>query len=172
MSVGSADQWDWNYPIIFSVGLLGSNLGPPPTDTYIPPPDPNFLGLDQRQPPPGFPESEAWNAIYPNLTAQLGATWDDYVQKLDADAQYLFSLGENVTDIGQLFGFEVQQANGYSPLVSLASATDAQVAAPGLPLSFSRTFAPGSSSGTSSAASVGAGPTPGTLTSLSIPTDR
>ena len=64
------------------------------------------------------------------------------MQKLDADAQYLHGLGETVTDIGQLFGFEVQQADGYSPLSSLASATDAQVAAPGLGLSFARTFQP------------------------------
>ena len=52
-----------------------------------------------------------------------------------------------MTDIGQLFNFEVQQANGYSPLSSLANATDAQVATPGLPLSFARTFAPGPSRG-------------------------
>ena len=38
------------------------------------------------------------------------------MQKLDADAQYLAGIGENVTDISQLFGFEVQQASGYSPL--------------------------------------------------------
>ena len=74
----------------------------------------------------------AWNAIYPNLTAQLGSTWGGYVQKLDADAQYLAGIGENVTDVSQLFGFEIEQASGYSPLASLASATDAQVAAPGL----------------------------------------
>ena len=93
---------------------------------------------------PASISQEAWNAIYPNLTAQLGSTWGDYVQKLDADAQYLAGIGENVTDISQLFGFEVQQASGYSPLASLASATDAQVDVPGLlSLSFVRTYAPG-----------------------------
>jgi YD repeat-containing protein len=48
-----------------------------------------------------------------------------------------------VADLGQLFSFEVQQANGYSPLSSLASASDAQVAAPGLSLGFARNFSPG-----------------------------
>ncbi len=42
-----------------------------------------------------------------------------------------------------MFSFEVQQANGFSPLSTLASATDAQVAAPGLSLSIDRDFAPG-----------------------------
>src|SRR5262249_41634895 len=37
----------------------------------------------------------------------------------------------------------VQQANGLSPLSSLAGATDAQVATPGLALAFSRSFLPG-----------------------------
>src|SRR5262249_48663056 len=58
----------------------------------------------------------------------------------DADAQYLAALGENVTDIGQLFAFEEAQANGLNLLPRLASAEDMQVPAPGLPLSVSRTF--------------------------------
>ena len=145
--------------IIFSVGVLDNTN----TQTI----DWNSLKDSLR---PASLSQAAWNAIYPNLTAQLGSTWGDYVQKLDADAQYLAGIGENVTDISQLFGFEVQQASGYSPLASLASATDAQVAAPGLSLSFARTFAPAHSTGTSSAASAGAGPTPGTRTSPWIPT--
>ncbi len=124
-------QWNWSYPIIFSVGVLDN------TNTQAI--DWNSLKDSLR---PASLSQAAWNAIYPNLTAQLGTTWGGYVQKLDADAQYLAGIGENVTDIGQLFGFEVQQASGYSPLASLAGASDAQVAAPGLPLSFARTFSP------------------------------
>ncbi len=126
-------QWDFSRPPInFSLGVLDD------TNTQA-----IDWGLLQSSLKPDSMSTEAWNALYPNLTSQLGNTWGEYVQQLDASAQYLASIGENVTDIGQLFNFAVQQANGYSPLSSLASATDAQVTAPGLPLSFSRTFAPG-----------------------------
>jgi RHS repeat-associated protein len=87
--------------------------------------------------------TRAWDAVYPGLTAQLGATWGSFVQRLDADAQYLAGLGENVYELGQLTGFEIEQANGFSPLPSLAGGTDAAVATPGLSLNFARTFLPG-----------------------------
>jgi hypothetical protein len=49
-------------------------------------------------------------------------------------------LGQRVVDVGQLLAFEFLQADGLSPLRTLASAVDAAVEAPGLPLVFSRTF--------------------------------
>jgi RHS repeat-associated protein len=85
-----------------------------------------------------------WNAIYANLTSQLGGTWGSYVQFLDNEASYLGQLGENVTDISTLWNFAVQQAdNSESPLGPyLMSVTDDSVAMPGtLSLSFSRVFA-------------------------------
>ena len=88
-------------------------------------------------------DDERRGALYPNLTAQLGDTWGSYVHKLDGDAVYLAGLGEPVTDVGQLFRFEVAQANGFSPVATLASSTDARVATPGLSLDFSRSFSPG-----------------------------
>lgn len=35
----------------------------------------------------------AWDALYPNLTAQLGRTWGAYLKQLDADARYLHDNG-------------------------------------------------------------------------------
>ncbi|MFI5453930.1 MAG: Ig-like domain-containing protein [Isosphaerales bacterium] len=126
-------QWDFSRPPIdFTLGVLDNTS----TQTT------NWASL-QNSLKPATVSQTAWNALYPNLTGELGPTWGSYVQRLDTDAQYLAGLGENVTDIGQLFSFEVQQANGYSPMSSLASSTDAQVASPGLPLSFARTFTPG-----------------------------
>jgi YD repeat-containing protein len=84
--------------------------------------------------------ADAWNALYPNLVAQLGSTWGQYVTRIDADASYLTGLGEKVTDLGPLFGFEVQQANGLSPRSHLAVALDAAVPAPGLSLTVNRVF--------------------------------
>ncbi len=128
-----SSQWDSSAgQPIFSVGVATAEDA-----TAI-----DWAGIQSSLQSDGI-SAAAWNAIYPNLAAQLGSTYGTYVQKLDADAQYLAGIGENVTDGSQLFGFEVGQASGYSPLGSLASATDAQVATPGLSLSFTRTFAPG-----------------------------
>ena len=82
----------------------------------------------------------AWDAMVPNLAAQVGNTWGGFVQRLDADASYLGHLGENVTDLSQLWSFEVQQANGFSPVSDLSSATDAQVPMFGLALTVDRAF--------------------------------
>ena len=99
----------------------------------------NNPGLQASLQPPGMP-ANAWAAIYGSLTSQIGPTWGDYVEGLDQDASYLGNLGENVTDISQLWSFEVQQANGYNPLMDLSTATDMTVQIPGLPLSISRSF--------------------------------
>ena len=79
---------------------------------------------------PHFISTGAWDGLYPNLVAQLGSTQGNYVQRLDADAAYLGTQGEKVTDVSQLFGFEVLQANGLNPLTELESATDAVMASP------------------------------------------
>lgn len=89
---------------------------------------------------PSYIPATAWNVIYQNLTGMLGTTWGQYQTVLDQDATYLSQLGQSTDKVDQLFSFEVQQAIGYSPVASLATATDAQLATPGPPLSFSRTF--------------------------------
>ena len=127
------NQWDFSRPPInFSLGVLDNDQHPD-----------HRLGLAPGQPAARQhqPDRLERPLSQPDRPARLHL--GQLRPALDTDAQYLAGLGENVTDIGQLFSFEVQQANGYSPLSSLASATDAQVAAPGLPLSFARTFAPG-----------------------------
>jgi RHS repeat-associated protein len=106
--------------------------------------------------PPGF-TSQGWQIIEKELASQLGevslpppeggltpGNVMDYVQLLDNEASYLGQLGEDVTDVNQLWAFAVAQAdNALSPIgPALASATDDSVATPGsLSLSFSRVFA-------------------------------
>ncbi|MBI2875410.1 MAG: cadherin-like domain-containing protein [Candidatus Tectomicrobia bacterium] len=82
----------------------------------------------------------AWDPLWANFTTQAGDTWGDYVTMLDDNAAYLGRLGERVVDVGSLLAFEFLQADGLSPIRSLASAVDAAVEAPGLPLTFARTF--------------------------------
>ena len=91
--------------------------------------------------PRGIDET-TWAALYPGLTEQIGSTWGDFVAKIDADASYLGRLGETVTDVAQLWQFEIRQAIGLNPVSQIASNVDVSVSAPGLPLTFSRSYSP------------------------------
>ena len=79
----------------------------------------NWSSLQSSLQPPGI-STAAWNALYTGLTSQVGDTWGDYVQMLDTNAQYLGELGEDVTDVNQLWQFAIMQANGLSPVPVLA----------------------------------------------------
>lgn len=89
---------------------------------------------------PASVSAEAWDVVWSNYRSQVGATWGDYVQKLSENAGYLAPLGGNVKDVSQILAFQFLQAEGLSVLRTLASATDAAVEAPGLPIAFTRTF--------------------------------
>ncbi len=89
---------------------------------------------------PVWIDSDAWDAVYNNLVAQIGSTWGDYVQMLRDNAVYLGRLGMKVTNASELFSFQLQQALGLSVATTLAASTDAFAASPGLILSFDRTF--------------------------------
>ena len=66
---------------------------------------------------PSWIPDGAWDPIFANLTAQIGPTWGDYVQMLSDNASYLGRLGLRVTDVDQLYGFELQQAIGLNPVL-------------------------------------------------------
>jgi formylmethanofuran dehydrogenase subunit A len=66
--------------------------------------------------------AKAWDALWASFTAQVGTTWGDYVQMLDDNAAYLRRLDLRVVDVGQLLAFEFTQADGLTPLRTLASA--------------------------------------------------
>jgi RHS repeat-associated protein len=84
---------------------------------------------------------EVWAAVFANFHSQIGSTWGDYVRTLDDNSAYLARLGESVTDVRRLFSFELQQADGLAPERILTSSTDAAMTAPGLALSFDRSYA-------------------------------
>ena len=89
---------------------------------------------------PGWISAGAWDPIFSNLVAQAGTTSGSYVRLLDKNVQALRHLGETVTDVGQLWGFSILQANGLNPISTLASAVDASMVTPGVSLSFGRSF--------------------------------
>src|SRR5207237_6438301 len=100
----------------------------------------DWTALQTSLQPPHM-SAEVWAAVFANFHSQIGSTWGDYVRMLDDNAAYLARLGESVTDVRQLFGFELQQADGLTPVRTLTSATDAAMPNPGLGLSFGRTYA-------------------------------
>ena len=88
----------------------------------------------------GSINTTAWNAITPNLTAQLGSTWGQYVQTLDNDAAYLAGIGEPTTDLNQLLSFEIEKANDSYTAQTLTSVTADDLPAPGMDLSFEQSL--------------------------------
>jgi len=84
---------------------------------------------------------QAWDIIFSNFSNAIGETWGDYVTVLSENAIYLKQHGnQKIRDIEKLFQFELSQAIGFNPLVSLANNTDIVIEAPGFPITFSRYF--------------------------------
>ena len=80
--------------------------------------------------PPGV-STQAWSAIFAGLQSEIGPTIGDYVTMLDNEATYLGQLGQNVTNVGQLWSLAVMQADGLTPSPVLANVDDLHVAVPG-----------------------------------------
>ena len=85
-------------------------------------------------------DPQAWDAIFENYEARVGTFASDYVRLLDSNAAYLSRIGEDVTDVAQLNGFTVAQADGLHPIQTLGTTTDANVPAPGLDLELTRSI--------------------------------
>jgi RHS repeat-associated protein len=100
----------------------------------------NWNALKEPMRPPAM-NPEAWDHLWPDFTAGIGVRWGDYVRMLGENADYLGRIDRRVDDVNELLAFELQQAEGLNPFGTLASAVDAQVRAPGMPISFSRSFA-------------------------------
>ncbi len=87
-----------------------------------------------------FIDNAAWDAIWNNLTAVFGTTTGQFQAVMTENANYLSQLGEPTSDLTRLFAFEWKQAVNTLTNVSLISTTDIVDAAPGLSLTFNRTF--------------------------------
>jgi|GEM_PF-3369385 len=118
----------WVSPIEFTLGALAANETTPI--------DWASMKEDLR---PDTMAADAWDAIWPILTGQLGSTWGDYVRVLDADAAYLDQHGSRTHQVEKLLAFEIAKATGaISPRGALAVAVDAYAPGSVLPLVFAR----------------------------------
>ena len=127
---GWRKPWDYRYrPVYFGLGAIEVTDDTP-------------LDWEARKDElkPDSMSADAWDAVWENLLADFGDTWGNYVQVLSDNARYLAHLGLDVTEISDLYSMEVAQANAQSIVNTLASVTDVSVAAPGLDITFTRTF--------------------------------
>ncbi|MBE2259307.1 MAG: RHS repeat protein, partial [Rhodobacteraceae bacterium] len=90
---------------------------------------------------PDYVQPDAWQAIWSNFVADVGGNWTGYLAALNENATYLGGLGAATSEISRLFGFELRQAEGLSPIRYLAATTQAAMPAPGPDLVFSQAFA-------------------------------
>ncbi len=129
--VGWQLPWDLSYPPMnFTLGVVQADDNGAVDWAAI---------KDQTK--PDYVQADAWGAIWNNFTAQAGGTWGSYVSMLDQNATYLAKLDAGTSDISRLFGFELRQAEGLSPIRYLDSSTDDSMPAPGMDLTFSRQYA-------------------------------
>ncbi len=89
--------------------------------------------------PEGFPV-ELWQALWPQFTSAVGATWGQYAATLRAAADHLSAVGQLEHRPAALLGVVWNQLLGVNPLASLEAAVDAYRDAPGFGLSFVRTY--------------------------------
>ncbi len=123
-------------PWDFSDGTVKFDLGVLTADGTEPI---NWASLkDEVRPKSILPD--AWDAIWVNLTEQIGDTWGDYVAMLDENMNYLHTVGQDVSDVKSLLAFGIQQAQALSPFSYLAGAAELYSLAPGIPLTFSRVY--------------------------------
>jgi RHS repeat-associated protein len=87
-----------------------------------------------------FIDAAAWDVIWSKLTAALGQTVGDFQAVMAEDANYLSQLGQPTNDITRLFAFEWKQTVNTLTNVALINTTDVVDDAPGLSLTFGRTF--------------------------------
>ena len=127
---GWQQPWDFSYPdIIFTLGVVKDSNAEPI----------DWSGIKDNMRPDTL-DPDTWEALWSAFTAEAGNTWGAYVDMLQANAIYLGRLGIYVNDVSDLLAFEFAQADGLNVVRTLASSTDAHVAAPGLDITFRRTY--------------------------------
>lgn len=127
---GWQQPWDFDYPPLqWHVGVLDADAD-----------DPIDWGSLKDPMRPDYVREDAWDVVWDNFTSQAGSTWGGYVAMLTRNARYLHRHRVEVKDLQSLLAFSVRLADGISPVMRLAGGADAAVRAPGLPLTFGRTF--------------------------------
>jgi RHS repeat-associated protein len=89
---------------------------------------------------PAWIPAAAWPGVFANFVANVGGTMASYHAVLAADATYLSQFGEVVYDPSQLVSFEIEKADAAYTGQTLTTVVDDSLPAPGLALTFQRSF--------------------------------
>ncbi|MFH0730526.1 MAG: right-handed parallel beta-helix repeat-containing protein [Pseudomonadota bacterium] len=128
---GWQQPWDFAYPPFeWNVGVLDADNTTPVSWSEM---------KDGMR--PSYVRSDAWDVVWNNFITQAGVTWGDYVSMLSKNALYLNRMGQRVDDIAPLLSLAFREADGLSPLPTLATGVDAAIEAPGLSIVFERSYA-------------------------------
>ena len=90
---------------------------------------------------PSYVDDAAWAFALATLKSRFGTTWNSYLSRLRANADYLAEDGRPVRRLDRLLQIEINRALGVDAVLPvLASVTDAARSARGMGLSFSRSY--------------------------------
>jgi len=90
---------------------------------------------------PSYVADSAWTFALATLKSRFGTTWNSYLSRLRANADYLAEDGRPVRRLDRLLQIEINQALGVDAVLPvLASVTDAARSARGMGLSFTRSY--------------------------------
>ena len=127
---GWQQPWNFSYPPInFTLGVV-EDSNPGAID---------WAAIKDGMRPDSI-STDTWNALWHAFKAEAGSTWGSYVAMLQDNAIYLGRQGLHINDVSDLLAFEFAQADGMNVIRTLASSTDASVVAPGLDISFERSY--------------------------------
>ena len=90
---------------------------------------------------PSWATDEMWRLALATLKSNVGATWDDFLQRMRDNADHLMKLGYRTERLDRLWQMVINDALGSDHAVqTLARGTDLARSGRGLGLSFSRTY--------------------------------
>ena len=90
---------------------------------------------------PSYVSDNAWTFALATLKSRFGTTWNSYLSRLRANADYLAENGRPVRRLDRLLQIEINRALGVDAVLPvLASVTDAARSARGMGLSFTRSY--------------------------------
>ncbi len=90
---------------------------------------------------PSYVSDAAWTFALATLKSRFGNTWNSYLSRLRANADYLAENGRPVRRLDRLLQIEINRALGVDAVLPvLASVTDAARSARGMGLSFTRSY--------------------------------
>ncbi len=89
---------------------------------------------------PAGVDPEAWAAVTARLQARFGPTWGSFQEVVVEDIAYFGTLGQRVSELGRVIGFELRRAIGFGRPAEPGTIVDHKLPGVGPRLVFSRRY--------------------------------